>query len=133
MAEQIHSYSILIKEVDLDVYAHVNNAKYLEFFEEARWDFINRNGYGYEKINETGLGPIVLEVTVRYLKELRLRDAIVIETSILSYKGKTGKLLQRMMREKDVCCTAEFTIGLFDIKARKLVTPTQEWLKGLGL
>lgn len=133
MLGQIYKYSIRIKEIDLDVYAHVNNTKYLEFFEEARWDFINQNGYGYSKILETGLGPVILEVTVRYLKELRLGDKITIETSMLSYEGKISKILQRMVRDTDICCSAEYTVGLFDLKERKLVLPTSEWLKGLGL
>ena len=33
-------YHTQIKEKDLDTLGHVNNAKYLELFEEARWDFI---------------------------------------------------------------------------------------------
>ena len=133
MLGKMYYYPIRIKEVDLDVYAHVNNAKYLEFFEEARWDYINQNGYGYPKILETGFGPVVLEVTMRYLKELRLGDSVTIETHLISYEGKIGKLSQNMVREKDVCCTSEFTIALFDLKSRKLVAPTPEWWKGLGL
>lgn len=133
MLGQVYNYPIRIKEIDLDVYAHVNNAKYFEFFEEARWDFINQNGYGFAKIMETGLGPVVLEVTARYLKEIRLGDLINIETSLISYEGKVGKILQRMVRGQDICCSAEYTIGLFDLKARKLVLPTPEWLKGVSV
>lgn len=133
MLGEIYRYPVLIKEVNLDIYGHVNNSTYLIFFEEARWDFINKNGYGYSKIVETGLGPVVLEVTMKYLKELRLRDEIIIETSVISHERKTSKMLQRMMRGNEVCCTAEFTFGLFDLKARKLVLPTPDWLKGIGL
>jgi len=35
--------------------------------------------------------------------------------------------------EGEVCCEAQFTIGLFDLTARRLVRPTPEWVKGLGL
>jgi acyl-CoA thioester hydrolase len=38
-----------------------------------------------------------------------------------------------MLRGDEVCCTAEFTIGFFDLKARKLILPTPEWLKAIGM
>ncbi len=133
MPEKIHRYPLQIKEIDLDVYAHVNNTTYLTFFEEARWDFINSNGYGYSKIMETGFGPIVLETTIRYLKELRLRDVITIETSVTSYEKKIGKILQKMVRDNEICCTAEFTIALFDLKERKIVLPSPDWRKAMEL
>jgi acyl-CoA thioester hydrolase len=133
MDTPIHRYPMVIKEVDLGIYHHVNNAKYLTFFEEAWWDFINTNGYGLAKIEETDLGPVILEVKLRFLKELRLRDRITIETHIISYEGKALKTLQTMIRENDICCTAEFTIGLFNSKERIIVPPTPEWLKGIGL
>lgn len=133
MKGTVHRYTVAIKETNLDLYGHVNNATYLTLFEDARWDLINSNGYGFVKILETGLGPVVLEVTVRYLKELRLREEIVIETCIVSYERKVGKMVQKMMRGKEVCCEALFTFGLFDTKERKLVMPTVDWLKGVGL
>ena len=132
MKTEIHRYPIIIKEIHLDFYGHVNNSTYLILFEEARWDFITRNGYGYQKIMETGIGPVILEVNVKYQKELRLREEIVIESSTLSYEKKICRMQQRMLRGHEVCCSAEFTVALFDLKARKLLLPTQDWLKGVG-
>lgn len=133
MHDKIHRYPLLIKEVDLDAYQHVNNATYLKMFEEARWDFMHSNGYGFKKIHDTGWGPVVLETNIRYLKELRLRDEIIIVTKFLYFENKVGKLLQEMMRGDVICCSAEFTIGFFDLKARKLILPTEDWLKAIGL
>ncbi len=44
-----------------------------------------------------------------------------------------GKLAQHMIREGETCSEAEFTIALFDLAARKLVAPTEEWLAAVGL
>ncbi len=133
MNAKIFSYPVVIKESYLDTFGHVNNATYLILFEEARWDFITKNGYGLKKIQETGLGPTILEINIRFKKEIRLREEIIIETQIVFYKNKIGKLLQKMMRGDDVCCEAEFTIGLFSLHERKLVTPTKEWLFAVGI
>lgn len=133
MKSEVHTYPILIKEVNLDFYGHVNNATYLILFEEARWDLITKNGYGVNKIKETGLGPVILDATIRYIKELHLRDDIIIRSYMSTYEKKIGKMTQEMVRKNVVCCTAEFTIGLFHLNERKLVIPTAEWLKAIGI
>lgn len=126
-------YPLIIKENHLDTFGHVNNATYLSLFEEARWDLITKNGYGLKKIQETGIGPTILEIKLVFIKELRLREEIVIETQLVSYEKKIGQLSQKMIREGVVCCEAELTIGLFDLSTRKLILPTPEWLHAVGL
>ncbi len=132
MKGKIFTYPVLIKEVYLDTFGHVNNAMYLTLFEEARWDLITKNGYGVAKIKESGLGPTIMEVNMKYLKELRLREQIVIESELISYERKVGKIQQRMVRAGEICCAADFVFGLFDVRERKLVLPTPEWLKAVG-
>jgi len=129
----IFSYSLTIREHHLDTFGHVNNATYLSILEEARWELITQNGYGLFYIRETGLGPTILEINIKFIKELRLRQEIVIESRMISYEGKIGKIEQKMLRNGEECCIAEFTIGLFSVKERKLVLPTPEWLKAIGL
>src|SRR3984885_14489467 len=107
MPSKIFSYPIMIKETYLDTFGHVNNAMYLTLFEQARWDFITKNGYGLKKIQETGIGPTILQIKLTFLKELRLREKITIETQLLSYEKKIGKLFQKMIRDGEVCCEAE--------------------------
>jgi acyl-CoA thioester hydrolase len=133
MSNETFSYPLVIQETYLDVFGHVNNAVYLNLFEEARWDFITKKGYGLNKIQESGFAPIILEIKLSFLKELRLRDEIIIQTKMISYENKIGKLSQKMVREKDLCCEAELIIGLFNLKDRKLVLPTKDWLSALGL
>src|SRR5580704_12201177 len=109
MSAKVFSYPLIIQETDLDTFGHVNNATYLTLFEEARWELITKNGYGLKKIQETGLGPTILEIKLTFLKELRGRDEIIIETQMYSYEKKIGKLAQKMLRGDEVCCAAEFT------------------------
>lgn len=123
----------MIKETYLDTFGHVNNATYLTLLEEARWDLITKNGYGMKKIIETGLGPTILEIKLSFYKELRLREEVMIETQMISYKNKIGTLSQKIARDGEICCAAEFTIGLFDLNQRKLILPTKEWLLAVGV
>ena len=128
-----HTYKLLIKEHHLDTFGHVNNAAYLELFEEARWDWITNNGYGLDKIRETGLGPVVLELTLSFRREITLRKEITVQTFVLEYKGKISKIRQEMIDSNGtLCCEATFTFGLFDTVKRRLVSPTEAWLRALG-
>lgn len=65
-----HEKSMLISEAHLDSFGHLNNARYLELFEQARWDLITERGFGIDTIRQTGTGPVILEVSVRFLREL---------------------------------------------------------------
>jgi acyl-CoA thioester hydrolase len=133
MQSKLFYYPILIKEGHLDTFGHVNNAVYLQILEEARWDLLTQNGYGLNKIIESRIGPTILEIKINFLKELKLRDEVMIETQLISYKKKIGVIAQKMLRGDDLCCTAEITIALFDLNLRKIIAPTEEWLRGVGV
>lgn len=126
-------FEVVIQKEHLDMFGHVNNAVYLTLFEMARWDLITKNGYGVEKIKETGLGPTILKLSLSFLRELRLGDTITIETQMVSLHKKIGTLAQKMIRNDEVCCEAEFVIALFSLQERKLISPTPEWLKAIGV
>lgn len=126
-------YPLMIKEQHLDTFGHVNNATYLVILEEARWDLITARGFGLKTIQKSGLGPVILEFNMKFMKELRLRQSILIETELESYKGKIAVLRQNILNEKgEICFEGRMTFGLFDTKERKLVDPTSEWLHAIG-
>lgn len=133
MLGEISTYPLIIKEMHLDTFGHVNNATYLALLEEARWDLITKNGYGLRKIQETGVGPTILEINLKFLKELRLREEVIIQTQLISYKEKIGTLSQKIVRVDEVCCEAIIVMGLFSLKERKLILPTPEWLNAVGI
>jgi acyl-CoA thioester hydrolase len=134
MLGAVHEYRMRILESHLDTFGHVNNAAYMEVLEEARWDLITRNGYGLEEVHRRRIGPVILDVRLRFVKELRNRQAIVIRSWTESYSGKIGKFAQQILDETgEVCCDALFTIGLFDLEARRLIRPTPEWVRAMGL
>jgi thioesterase-3 len=127
-------YPLVIREGHLDTFGHVNNATYLQILEEARWEFITAGGFGLRHIQKIGLGPVVLEWNMKFIKEIRLREKISIESETLSYDKKIGVLRQDIYNEKnELCFEGRMTFGLFDTRERKLVLPTPEWLKAIGL
>lgn len=126
-------YSVMIKEHHLDTFSHVNNATYLELLEEARWEFLNVNGFDLKTIHASGVGPVVLECNIQFMKELTLRQSIIIESQMMSYEKKIGVMRQDIVDEQGVYYSkAKMTFGFFDLHARKLILPNDEWLRAIG-
>lgn len=130
----VGEYPLLILERHLDTFGHVNNATYLEIFEEARWELIESRGYGLRKVQEIQQGPVILEVNLKFLKEMRLRERLTVKTQTIGYEGKVGKLRQWIEgADGQPRAEAVFTMAFFDLKARKIIAPTPEWRKAIGL
>jgi thioesterase-3 len=129
-----HEYDLLIREHHLDTFGHVNNARYLEILEEARWDLVTGNGYGLAEVVRRRAGPTILEINLRFQRELRNRQRIKIRSWLESYPAKVGRMVQQIWDEEgNQCCEALFVFGLFDLAARKLIPPTPEWIQAMGL
>lgn len=132
---EIFEIPYMIREGHLDTFGHVNNAAYLTILEEARWDLVTPRGFGLDDVMKRGLGPIILEIKILFLQELKARDQVVIKTWCTGYQGRIGTLEQAIVKEgsdKEVC-HAHFKFGLFDLKARKIILPTPDWLAAIGM
>jgi acyl-CoA thioester hydrolase len=112
----------------------MNNAAYLELFEETRWDLVARNGYGYEEVLARRLGPAILEAHLTFKRELRNRQHVRIVSWLESHEERIGTMVQRMVGEADkIYCEARFTFGLLNLDTRRLVGPTPEWCRAMGV
>ena len=88
---------IKVRGYHLDVYGHVNNARYLEFLEEARWAlFDNKLG----ELASRGYSFFVVNINISYRSPATLGDTVVIESKLTRFGGKSGTLTQTMT-EKD--------------------------------
>ena len=127
-------YNVQIKEFHLDTFGHVNNAIYMALYEEARWDFITRHGYGLEKIQQEKKGPVILESTIRYRRELINREIItIISEPVDPEKSKIMTINQKMLKsDGSLASEAVFTVGFMDLKERKLISAPDEWRKACG-
>jgi acyl-CoA thioester hydrolase len=134
MANRVYEQSIVIREEHLDTFGHVNNARYLEIFEQARWDLITENGFGLEYVRASGTGPVILEITLRFLREVKNRQRMTIQSFMESYEGKIGRMTQHLIDEAgEICCEGKFVVAQWDTKTRKIIAPTPEWRRAVGL
>lgn len=136
MANPVYEYELTILEHHLDTFGHVNNAVYLELYEEARWDFITKNNLGMKEILESKIGPVLLDLSMTFKSELKNREKIkIISQARPEMRNKYVMILDQKMINEDgkVASTLTISVGMMDLNARKLISPTAEWFKALGL
>ena len=76
-----YSYKTEVRGYELDSYGHVNNAVYISYTEQARWEIL-RNAGLIESFQDKDLLLVVTETNIRYMRELKMFDKIEIVTSI---------------------------------------------------
>lgn len=136
MSNPIFEYEKEILEQHLDTFGHVNNAVYLSLYEEARWDFITKNGLGLKQIMESKVGPVLLDLQLTFKSELNNREKIkIISQARSEMRNKLVMVLDQKMIKSNgkTASTLTLSVGLMDLNMRKLVPPTKEWLAALGL
>lgn len=128
-----HESSWLVQEQDLDLFGHLNNVSALAMLDRARWQMITERGHGYDLIRERNQGPVILGIDVQFRKEVGLRQRVTVETYTATSSGKVSSIVQ-IVRGSDsaVHIVATYTIGLFDLVARRLIAPTPAWLRACG-
>jgi YbgC/YbaW family acyl-CoA thioester hydrolase len=126
-------YSFVVTDDLLDGYNHVNNARYLDLYERARWDILEKSGLGRESIHRNKIGPVIIEVTVRFSRELLPGDEIKILTTSRRKNELVFYFDQQMINSQGkIASKAIFTTSLFDLEKRKMVKADDEWLKAMG-
>lgn len=123
-------FKLRVSETDLDVFGHVNNAHYLRFFEMARWSFLNKKGLSLSELLRTKIGPVILEVELKFLRELKQGEEVRIESHYEPFQGKICRIVQKILKEDGaLSANAQFKAAIFDLSQRKIIEPTGVWAK----
>lgn len=132
MAEPF-SVPVTVRGYETDILGHLNQSVYLQYAEHARWCLIEAAGIGQADLISKGVGPVVLETTIRYLRELRAGDETEVTCAYAFGEGKTYQMRQTI-RKTDGTVAAEFTVvgGLLDLKERRLVADPREYFRALA-
>ena len=89
---------VTVRGYELDTQGHLNQAVYLQYAEHARWECLRASGIGQDRLLAGGVGPVALEVTVRYLRELRGGDEVDVTCEFHWGEGKTFRISQEFTR-----------------------------------
>ncbi|MER5429504.1 acyl-CoA thioesterase [Streptomyces sp. NPDC002588] len=127
------SVRITVRGYETDVQGHVNQSVYINYAEHARWSLLQAAGISQAGLNGRGVGPVALETTIRYQRELLAGDEIDVTCAFEWGEGKTFRIHQTI-RRTDGTVAAEIVAvgGLLDLKERRMVKNPQGWFKELA-
>ena len=115
-------YPVRVLNYHLDGYAHVNNARYLEFLEAARWDFFMQQNL-HEALRRAQL--VVSRMDIRYRRAAKLDDALAVSTQIAAVQSRRIDVSQRIVFAADgaLCVQADVTLMPTDDAGRVFRLP----------
>jgi len=119
----MYEYQLTVRGYELDSFGHVNNAVYLNYFEQARWDIFRRLEL-MDYFRQNNLMLFITEMQVRYSREAKLFDELLILTKV---KKEAPYLVfnHRMYRHgsKVKICSADVKTLLTDTEHLKYDIP----------
>ncbi|MBJ3814821.1 YbgC/FadM family acyl-CoA thioesterase [Shimwellia pseudoproteus] len=101
--------TIKVRGYHLDVYQHVNNARYLEFLEEARWEALEQEE-SFRWMVDHHIAFVVANININYRKPAVLGDRLIVTSTLQQLNGKSGVLSQVITREPDGVTVADALI-----------------------
>jgi len=105
----------------------------MQYAEHARWESLRAAGLPQDKLLATGVGPVALEVTIKFLRELRGGDEVTVSCAFEYTGGKTFRIVQEI-RKADGTVAAQIAGvgGLLDLTERRLVPDPGERFRALA-
>ncbi|PKB87598.1 thioesterase [Ewingella americana] len=125
----MHTF-ITVRGFHIDVYQHVNNARYLEFLETARWEWLD-NKSGFKWMSENNIAFIVVNININYRKPATLGNVLRIDSSLQQLNTRSGVLEQVVTHDGDIVADATLTFVCIDLRTQKALTLEGELLERL--
>jgi len=111
---------IKVRGYHLDVYQHVNNARYLEFLEEARWAWLEEMD-ALEWMSANHLAFVVVNININYRRPAVLGDVLQVDSRIEQLNAKSGIIAQTVTLKPggEVVADAQLTFVCIDLRTQK--------------
>lgn len=113
---------IKVRGYHADFYGHVNNARYLEFFEEDRWAALESK-IDLKKWAEKGLVFLVVNINVNYRTAVPVGATLVVSTDVAEIGNRSVVLKQTILFKgsEKVAADALITFVVADSSGKAVV------------
>lgn len=102
-------YQHEIKYYECDRMGITHHSNYIRLMEEARVDWMDQIGYGFERMEKEGVVSPVIEVQCQYRKPTTFKDVVDIEISVAEVKRMKVSFTYTMRCRGEIVCTAHST------------------------
>jgi acyl-CoA thioester hydrolase len=113
-----HTYECHIRFSDVDVYGHVNNVKYFEYYQEARIAFLRSLA---DVESHPSLHQVVARIDVDYKRPILFRpEPYAVESWVTRIGTSSYDLDSRILdAEGSVCSTSQVRLVAFDTHSQR--------------
>lgn len=112
---------------DTDKAQVVHHARYLDYLEAGRLEYLRHHGLDYRAFEErTRLGMPVVEARLRYRSPARFDDLVDVETWVAVCTRAKIIFESRILRGDEVLVEAAITIACVDVVAERIVSVPDE-------
>ena len=127
------SVPVTVRGYETDTQGHLNQSVYLNYAEHARWSLLQAAGIRQAELVASGVGPVALETTIRFRRELLAGDEVSVSCAFEWGEGKTFRIRQ-LVTKADGTVAAEIDAvgGLMDLRERRLVADPRQRFKELA-
>ncbi len=92
---------ITVRSPELDSFGHVNHAVFLHYLEHGRFEALERAGFSWSSVDESGWTIFVVRIEVDYLSEAKRGDRLLGRTWADSFRRSSMILAQEIVRDDD--------------------------------
>ena len=127
-----HAIDIKVRGYHLDLFRHVNNARYLEFLEEARWSLLE-SADNLDLLEKQGYAFAVVNININYRRAAYMGEVLRIVTTMKSI-GVRSCVMHQLVTLKDtdtVVADADVTFVIVDTRTEKAAVLEGELRAGL--
>ncbi len=113
----IFTTDVTIRGYHCDAYGHVNNARWVELCEGARWAWLDQD-MDVSTWKEKGQGIAVIKLAVAYRRPAHAHDVVEFRCWITKLGGRSGVAHQEAVRKStgEILIEADVTFLLIDIE-----------------
>jgi len=131
-----YSRNYEIRWSDLDANGHVNYSAYINAAGDLRYRFFSEHDFPPDKFEELGIGPVYTAIHARFLREVRMGEAVTITYALsgLSPQGSRWRVQHDILKsngKKAVSLVIEGAI--LNLSTRKPAFPTPELMETFNL
>jgi thioesterase-3 len=125
---------ITVRGYHLDLYGHVNNSRYLEFLEEARWQMFEKQ-LESGTFHEQGLQCVIVNININYRRPAVLGEILEIKSEYKKIGNRSITLNQtiRLKGKDTVIADADVTYVLFSQKEHRAIEITDDMRQSIQI
>ena len=102
-------YQHIVRYYECDRMGITHHSNYVRFMEEARIDWMDRLGYGFERMEQEGVVSPVMEISCNYRRPTTFKDVIDIALRVEQVSTLKIRFAYTMTVGGNVVCTASST------------------------